>query len=129
MNWIEQALAQLQQGGAQGFGAENVNRYAAQPRNSQARAPALMAAYQAYLAKSGRQTDPLVSGQRVSHDAAGGGSISEVAPGTAGAPGINASTNARRGLSFVPVTLPGGQRLHVYYGPNGERTVIRLGKQ
>jgi hypothetical protein len=91
------------------------------------RTSALMQAYQAYLKRSGRSQDPLL-GQR---PGVGGDDPSvqgaQVVRGADGeAFSVNQSQNERRGLTMQTLELPTGQRVHVYYGKNGERTVIRL---
>jgi hypothetical protein len=93
---------------------------------------ALIEAYQAYLKKSGRRQDPLLDAVR-ERRRPGGTAISDGARPVLGPGGeafsVNTSNNERRGLTMQKFDLPGGRRVHVYYGANGERTVIRLPKK
>ncbi len=94
----------------------------------------LISAYQAYLKRSGRSQDPLLGGTR-SRETARGTMVDEMpAARQVMGPGgeafsVNRSNNERRGLTMQTFELPGGKRVHVYYGKNGERTVIRLPKR
>lgn len=118
-----------------GFGLMGLNQLHAERArrdvsNGPERVTALMGAYQAYLKRSGRSQDPLM-GQR---PGVGGDDPSVAAPKQIMGPdgqafSVNRSGNERRGLTMQTFELPGGRRVHVYYGKNGERTVIRLPKR
>jgi hypothetical protein len=95
------------------------------------RATALMNAYQAYLKRSGRKQDPLLDRVRMSAGPHGRTQVDELRPAKVlmqdGEPfSVNTTNNERRGLTLQKFELPGGKVVHVYYGKNGERTVVRL---
>lgn len=96
----------------------------------QARTLGLVEGFQKYLKRSGRTQDPLLEALRV-RDMPGGRHVDEQTPAKLlGEPGqtmrVNETDNKRAGLSFQQFELPGGRRVNVYYGSNGERTVVRL---
>jgi hypothetical protein len=123
----------------QGFGFHPLNRMHAERQardvsSGPERLNPLIAAYQAYLKRSGRSQDPLLDRTR-SRQTARGTMVDEMSPakqvmGPGGeAFSVNRSNNERRGLTMQTFELPGGKRVHVYFGKNGERTVIRLPKR
>jgi hypothetical protein len=159
VSWIEDTLAMLQRQrqrleapapaenapqptgpaamtGAPGPGAMGLPGVGRDVSQGPARSYANVAAYQKYLRRSGRKHDPLLDTQQVTPDADGsGGSFRERTPArvrmdAAGqAMRVNTTGNERRGLSFQQFRLPGGRRVNVYYGANGERTVVHLPKR
>lgn len=87
----------------------------------------LMQNYQAYLRKSGNKVEPLLDPMPMrgkTFDSVGAGKVIPTAAGDAFS--INRTGNKRAGQTFQTIELPGGQIAHVYYGPGGERTVVRL---
>jgi hypothetical protein len=144
--WIQKTLRDLAMERLQlerSNGAPQPTGPVAQPAggmDQQARTLDLVENYQKYLRQSGRKRDPLMGDVQGYRQQAGpGGSVSgsgvggaaHLLPGADGEPfRVNRNAgNAREGLSFQQFELPGGQRVNVYYGENGERTVVRLPKR
>lgn len=85
--------------------------------DEQARTLDLVENYQKYLRQSGRRADPLAGRAERLGDPAQPFRVNK-----------NAG-NKREGLSFQQYELPGGKRVNVYYGQNGERIVVHLPKR
>ena len=101
--------------------------------DEQARTLGLADGFQRYLKRSGRSQDPLLEAVR-SRETRRGTMVDEQTPARLlGSPEqpfrVNTTGNERKGLSFQQFELPGGQRVNVYYGKNGQRTVVRLPKR
>lgn len=144
-SWIEKTLRDLAMERLQlerSNGAPQPTGPVAQPdagAEQQARTLDLVENYQRYLRQSGRRRDPLMGAVQGRQATGADGSVSgsgvasraALMPGADGQPfRVNHNAgNAREGLSFQQFELPGGQRVNVYYGENGERTVVRLPKR
>jgi hypothetical protein len=113
------------EGSTGGFGRENVNRWHSEVQDGPERGQALLSAYANYLKRTGRKHDPILDTQGVSRSGPIGAARMPVPPAL-GNPTINRSNNERRGLTFIPVTLADGQRLHIYYTPDGHRYAVHL---
>lgn len=79
----------------------------------------LMDAYNAYLKRSGRGVDPLISAKHPARLLTDKNEPGELFT-------VNRSGNKRSGLTVQRFELADGRRANVYYGPRGRRTVVWL---
>jgi hypothetical protein len=113
-----------------GLGGAVIGPQGGPETDSQARTLGLVRNYQEYLRNSGRKRDPLLDRVR-SRSTPRGTMVDERIPAKLlGDPAqpfrVNQSGNKRKGLTFQQFELPDGGRANVYYGADGQRTVVRL---